>query len=846
MFNEQDDFKFAPQPKISDQEIKYFGYDFFDNVPFTFSALEDIPVPQDYILGPGDELKVILYGNKNSKYSLVITRDGEIFLPEIGPIYVAGLPFAEMNKLITVVVEQQLIGTQVSVSMGALRSINIFVLGQAEKPGMYTIGSLSSLTNAIFSSGGLKPNGSLRNIQLKRSGKTIANYDLYDLLLNGDTSNEKRLQAGDVIFIPKAEKKVAILGEVERPGIYELTTNENFTHLINFAGGYKFTADKSAIDIFTVNQESNGFELQSIDTSIDFSRNLKNGDTINIGSINKKLDGAITISGHYPLTGYYPIKNGYRVNNVIKSYDELLPFTDTRYLLIKRQLEGSKKFKALQINIDKLRNGNNEENKVLQERDELIFFPSQLSMDLIEEIEEIEVRNTDQDIEKTKDLEDQKESDLTKSDIENRDESDSTFSNLDQDIDQIGYEDEPVYRVYDYCQLTEKEMDQIRGRERVSKDPVDQSLLTNEVTDESESDVYKLTELCRRALLDKVNDSLTMQNSQGLSPFIRVTGDIFFPGDYPYTSESSILDMVNAAGGFLNSEAVESIELNRFSIKNNEVVGDREEFGIADIDNKEVLPGDHIAIKQLDNRIEYATVIGEVQIPGEYIVNVGDTLKSLVSRAGGFTNQASSNNLILTRESIARTELKRLNESREELNKRVLLATTGLGTSEDSDQYIQRLLSLINNIDSENTAGLGRLVFDFDEVFNDKNLEIFLEDGDTISVPKNSQSVSVIGEINSPNTHLFDASITIEDYIQLSGGKTNFADEDGVYVIKANGNVVKEEGSAFFRQNRFILEPGDTIVVPIEIKIADNIKVATDLTQIIYQMAVAAAAVQSF
>ena len=151
---------------------------------------------------------------------------------------------------------------------------------------MYTIGSHSTLTNAIFSSGGLKANGSLRNIQLKRSGKTIANYDFYDLLLNGDTSNDKRLQAGDVIFIPKAEKKIAILGEIERPGIYELNNNENYDHLIDYAGGYKFTADMSSIDIFTVNQDSKRFELLSISNSKDLSRNLQNGDTINIGSIN--------------------------------------------------------------------------------------------------------------------------------------------------------------------------------------------------------------------------------------------------------------------------------------------------------------------------------------------------------------------------------------------------------------------------------------------------------------------------------------------------------------------------------------------------------------------------------
>src|SRR5262249_49976111 len=150
-----------------DEALKGFGYDLFEGVPSTFAPVADIQVPNDYVVGPGDKLEIQLYGNEPAQYSLTVQRDGRVNFPKIGPIGVSGLHFVEARAAIEQRVANQLVGSHVSVTMGDLRSIRVFVLGDARKPGSYTVSGLSTMTNALFVSGGVKKNGSLRKIQLK-------------------------------------------------------------------------------------------------------------------------------------------------------------------------------------------------------------------------------------------------------------------------------------------------------------------------------------------------------------------------------------------------------------------------------------------------------------------------------------------------------------------------------------------------------------------------------------------------------------------------------------------------------------------------------------------------------
>ncbi|TLY91148.1 MAG: hypothetical protein E6K40_15605, partial [Gammaproteobacteria bacterium] len=171
-----------PLNKVGRAALKPFGYDLFDRVISTFAPATNVPVPADYIVGPGDELDVQLYGNRNDNLQLLVGRDGRVSFPELGPISVGGQTFKNVKAALEVRVERQMIGVRANVTMGETRTIRVFVLGDAKRPGSYTISGLGTITSALFAAGGLQTVGSLRNIQLKRRGELVRQLDLYDML----------------------------------------------------------------------------------------------------------------------------------------------------------------------------------------------------------------------------------------------------------------------------------------------------------------------------------------------------------------------------------------------------------------------------------------------------------------------------------------------------------------------------------------------------------------------------------------------------------------------------------------------------------------------------------------
>lgn len=228
--------------KSETDAIKPFGYDLFSSDPSTFAPGNEVPIPSDYRIGPGDLIEIQLFGQRNESYSLGISREGMIRFPGIGPIHAfeKGTSFLELKNHLKEKIQEQLgDGVQSAITLGAFRSIRIFLLGEVRKQGAYTVSALSTTINALLSCGGIKQTGSLRNIQLKRSGKIISTLDLYDLLLRGDTSADQALEPGDVIFVPVVEKQISISGAVRRPAKFEIIGGETLQDALALAGGWK-------------------------------------------------------------------------------------------------------------------------------------------------------------------------------------------------------------------------------------------------------------------------------------------------------------------------------------------------------------------------------------------------------------------------------------------------------------------------------------------------------------------------------------------------------------------------------------------------------------------------------
>lgn len=222
--------------------LERFGLSLFSGSPSTFAPIGDVPVPSDYTIGAGDEIVIQLFGKENQTHRLRVNRAGVINFPSLGPIQVAGLKFSEMRQSLEQRVEEQMIGIRSDISLGELRTMQIFVMGDAYKPGAYTVSALTTLSQAIYYSGGFSQSGALRNIQLKRDGQLIVELDLYDLLLKGDSRNDVRLMPSDVVFIGSVDKTVEIKGEVNRPAIYEIRSGETYQDLIKMAGGFTASA----------------------------------------------------------------------------------------------------------------------------------------------------------------------------------------------------------------------------------------------------------------------------------------------------------------------------------------------------------------------------------------------------------------------------------------------------------------------------------------------------------------------------------------------------------------------------------------------------------------------------
>jgi len=354
--------------------LKPFGYDLFANAPTTYAPAASIPVSGDYLLGPGDTLDILFYGKANNAFSLEINREGFVDFPELGPVGLAGLTYGEAKEMLQARISAQIIGTQVSISMGSLRSMQIFVLGEAFKPGAYTVSSLSTITHALVSSGGVSDIGSLRAIQLKRQGEVIATLDLYDLLLSGDTSKDVRVQAADVIYIPIVGDLASIGGQVLRPAIYELKGTESIGDLIDLAGGLGPKAFSSSARLERINDE--GF-MTVLDLDMgqpgDKAIALQGGDHLKIDAITDYKKDIVTISGAVRHGGEFSWRQGMKVSDVISNREKLNPDTDLDVALVVRELKNSADIEVLTFNLgNMLSNTSGRDNLTLESRDKVV------------------------------------------------------------------------------------------------------------------------------------------------------------------------------------------------------------------------------------------------------------------------------------------------------------------------------------------------------------------------------------------------------------------------------------------------------------------------------------------
>ena len=722
----------------SASSLKPFGYDLFANAPTTYAPAASIPVSGDYLLGPGDTLDILFYGKTNNAFSLDINREGFVDFPELGPVGLAGMTYAEAKEMLKSRISAQIIGTQVSISMGSLRSMQIFVLGEAFKPGAYTVSSLSTITHALVSSGGVSDIGSLRNIQLKRQGKLIATLDLYDLLLSGDTSKDVRVQAADVIYIPTVGDLVSVEGQILRPAIYELKGGESVGDLVRLAGDLGPKAFSASSRLQRISDDGFMTVLNlNLNQPKDKSIVLQAGDHLVIDAITNYKKDIVTLSGAVRHGGDFSWREGMRVSDIIPNRDKLNPDSDLDVSLLIRELDNSADIEVFTFSLGNL-------------------FQDASGIDNLE--------------------------------LESRD----TITVLSD------YQD-------------------------------------------------------RAAAMAPYLDNLKRQSSiDNLPKFVLSRGTVRFPGEYPLTEGMTVKDLINLSGGLTDAAYSLSAEISRIDLSDpNKATYSIIVSDLTDPMSELLQPTDYIEFRTIPEfrQSETISLEGQFVFPGVYVFEKGETLSSVIQRAGGFTSEAFVEGSVFLRESLRQREQQEIERLLKVLDDD--LSAISLRNS-NSNIVIDEATIAAQRAATEslsNSVATGRLVVPLSDIMAYRSQDVVLKDGDRLLIPKISQEVTIIGEVRRPTSYLFDVNFSKADYIEQSGGYKERADRRDVYIVKAGGEVIIPKRGLFkFRSSKSSLSPGDTIVVPLDADdaVLRGIPLLAEVSSIVYQLSLGAAAIRSF
>lgn len=791
-------------PLEIDTDIRQFGYELFAGAPTTFAPATDIPVSADYIIGPGDEVRVQLYGKTNRGADLVVDRDGVLNFPELGPMTVAGLTFREMKETVAREVDNRMIGVDVSVSMGRLRSIRVFVLGEVFQPGSYMVSGLSNLTNALFASGGVKKIGSLRRVQLKRDGVVVQEMDLYDLLLKGDTSADVRLVPGDVIFVPPVGPLAGVAGEVLRPAIYELKGDITARQLIELAGGLRATAHSELIQLERV--ENGGRITYDMSLAGAGQWTVRDGDLLKVFPILDRDERVVFLEGNVFRPGKRQYFEGMTLLDLISSPDDLLPETHFNYGLIERENELTREPEYLAFDLGAaLLDGDESQDVALAPRDRVYVFHRAH----FRETPSVSIRGEVREPGKYEFRKDMRALDLV-----------LAAGGLTRDA--WMYEAE-LFRT-DPATLEVRRISMDLGRV-LSADAEHNVVLK----DQDELAVHSIWEFKEKQEVE-------------------ILGEVNNPGNYPLTDGMRVSDLVFAGGNLKEMAYRHDAELTRYEV----VDGERRELHHVRIDlgavvsgsveaNLELRPYDRLLVRRITNwrGDEVVRVEGEVAFPGSYPIEEGERLSRLVERFGGFLDDAYLPAAVFTRSNVRErqsTELERMAGQLEADLARLSVSPAG-GTSASDAARRQSALEAGSQLLAElrNARATGRMVINLKDAgdLRGTDFDLVLEDGDRLYVPKMPDYVMVMGQVNNPTAFQYDRGRSVATYVRMAGGKTRFGQTSRTYVIRVDGSVSTRRNTR--------VRPGDVIVVPESLDRFTGMQFLMDISQVLYQIGIAAA-----
>jgi protein involved in polysaccharide export with SLBB domain len=793
-------FKIPPKPETEFEQmvadsagrvLPLFGQSLFEQPPSTFAPIDLTQVPTDYIVGPGDELQIRVWGQIEADLRVIVDRAGQVYIPQVGQISVAGVHYGELEQHLKQEISKSFRNFNLTVNIGRLRSIQVFVVGYARYPGTYTISALSSLVNAVFASGGPSPQGSLRHIQVRRDGNIVTDFDFYDLLMKGDKSKDVRLQAGDVLYFPPVGSLVAISGSVNNPAIYEMKSDSTLNDLIEDAGDLSNVADTSKITIERLVDHSSRTTLEFPYDDKSRTTSIKDGDIVHIFSIVPRFQDTVTLRGNVANPGRYPWTAGMRIRDLIPDAQALL---SRRYWRDRASII----------------NGRATEYPIRPERPRIYCYPRTQQQNALDR------NNTSANPVRVPELTDSMGDYALPEDLSNYApySSESNTSLVPCTNYQQGYQGNDTFQSYQNYQDQEN--------------PYGDSNPTDRTRSNSGQNPGGSTE---RALY------ATQDATHNISEDLRRTAPAI-NWDYAIIQRVNPIDLTSQLLWISPRKAIlEKDEASNVELQAGDIVT--------------IFSQRDMKVPR-NERSQFVIVEGEVARPGVYQLGINETLRSVMERAGGLTPNAYIYGAQLTRESARIEQQKSLDELVRNMEVQVRQSTLSLASSNFSGdvQQVTQLQAAQEGVIAQlrSIRATGRIALPIKP--NDKKITDFpdmvLEDSDRLTIPQMPSTVSVVGNVYNPGSFIYDAHTPNGKYLQMAGKGKPQSDLHHAFVLRANGVVVAANdvnglftGSKF---DRLRLYPGDQIVVPYKLQTGALIRGLRDWSLIASQLAITGAA----
>ncbi|MFP6773723.1 MAG: SLBB domain-containing protein, partial [Alphaproteobacteria bacterium] len=816
-----------------------YGYGLFGQTA-TQQTLESGTIFPDYVLGIDDELVVTFIGRLNQSVRARIDRNGRILLPDFKPILAAGHTFGEVRREIAARTAAKHLGTDVFVSLGAVRIVKVLLLGEVNKPGRKYITALGTLIDAIRLGNGIKKTGSVRRIHVQR-GDEVFWIDTYDLLFSGIAARDLTLRDGDRVIVPPIGPTFAITGDVKRPAIYEMAEGRatiSMAEALEMSGG----AIRPRGNIFYhLSFQASG--RQKLSEHKNLAAKVQDGDIIRVSRGQNIQMGAVDVKGHVQVQGRRALA---ATKSVAKLLGDASALRSNPYLLFGALETTDPKTRARRLfplNLQNIMEGR--EDYALRDSDRLIV----LSADDIRFLSSANVqvvvsRRIDAEL-RQQDLEAQG-AEIARNTGDGEANAADGLSALQNAL--AANNNSAAIAVGGYTGGTGS-----IGGLKASSTPLCKGMLellaiVSVNSANRFANAVRTIDTAGLARINRQDCPRIFDDYSGLLPLalehaVAVNGEVRRPGVYPVVGNVSLTSLIAVAGGLSREVDLTRVEISRYtpdSLKGSSDTA-RGLVNLAELGADKVMvgPGDVVRFNPVftDRDTGPVLLLGEFTRPGLYEIRRGERLSEVIARAGGLTAQAYPYGGVFTRKRVQAAQRAGLQRASRELNSALAVVAVQRNLDPSSILVLQRFAKQLGNVES-----LGRVVTESDPTVLQvrPELDAVLEPGDRLYMPKRPNFVTVIGDVLNPGAMQFIAGTTADQYIRQAGGFQRSADEDRIFVVYPNGQA-EPLAVSVWNFNPVQLPPGSSLVVPKDPAPLDLFTLVREGSSLISQLAVTAA-----